>query len=115
MSRDDELIEALDRAAKLLLAKAGGGDKVEVAESLTGSTPMEEPPSLAEQVKAFEAVVDWAKTRRVLAPPEKTETKFGELKRDFHGESPERPGAPPKKVKRAVNGSVAGAGIFGSA
>ena len=92
-----DLLDALDIAAAHLLEKAGVGATVE------GGIAAKEAP-LTEQVKAFEAVVDWAKTRKDLRPPKKEESRFDGLKRQFNGAAPERGRSGPKK--KANGGSV---------
>lgn len=94
-----DLLDALDIAAAHLLEKAGVGATVE------GGTAAKEAP-LTEQVKAFEAVVDWAKTRKDLRPPKKEESRFDGIKRQFNGAAPERGRSGPKKK---ANGSAVGA------
>ena len=95
-----DLLDALDIAAAHLLEKAGVGATVE------GGTAAKEAP-LTEQVKAFEAVVDWAKTRKDLRPPKKEESRFDGIKRQFNGAAPERGRSGPKKK---ANGSAVGSG-----
>ncbi|MDE2096650.1 MAG: hypothetical protein KGL39_05330 [Patescibacteria group bacterium] len=87
----DKILESLDGAVEILLKTAGLGPKVE-GENETLAT-------LAEQVKAFEAVVDWAKARPSLAPKTVVETQFDKLRRDFNGEKVERRGRRPKAEK----------------
>ena len=94
-----DLLDALDIAAAHLLEKAGVGATVE------GETTAKEAP-LTEQVKAFEAVVDWAKTRKDLRPPKKEESRFDGIKRQFNGAAPERGRSGPKKK---ANGSAVNA------
>ena len=55
-----DLLDTIDAAAASLLDAAGFSAKVEGVE----------PPKveLTDRVKAFQAVVDWAKTRNVLRP-----------------------------------------------
>ena len=90
-----DLLDALDIAAAHLLEKAG------VGATMDDGTAAKEAP-LTEQVKAFEAVVDWAKTRKDLRPPQKEESRFDGIKRQFNGSTPERGGSKPKKK---ANGS----------
>ena len=80
-----ELLDTIDAAAASLLDAAGFGAKVEGVE----------PPKveLSDRVKAFQAVVDWAKTRNLLKPPERGKTKFDDIKRQF-SEAPKRRGRP---------------------
>lgn len=95
MSKEDEaLISSLDEAAKHLLAMAGVSDKV------AGEAP-KPVATLAEQVKAFEAVVDWAKTRRGLKPAPKPESKFDGIKQQFNGTAPVRRGSSARRPKKA--------------
>jgi hypothetical protein len=97
-----DLLDALDIAAAHLLEKAGVGATVE------GGTAAKEAP-LTEQVKAFEAVVDWAKTRKDLRPPKKEESRFDGIKRQFNGAAPERGrSGPKKKANGAAGGSSPG-------
>lgn len=88
----DDLIGKINEAAgKLLESLAPGG---------TVST---------EQVKAFEAVVEWAKLRKELQPPEKQEAKFDAIRRDFQRETPGGSGtARSSKKKTGANGHDAG-------
>jgi hypothetical protein len=72
---DFKLIEAIDQAAERLLDMAGFGAKVS-AEPVKATLP--------EQVKAFEAAVEWAKTRNDLAPPDRKESKFDGIRNDFN-------------------------------
>ena len=96
MTKQLDLLDALDIAAAHLLEKAG------VGATMDDGNPMKEAP-LTEQVKAFEAVVDWAKTRKDLRPPQKEESRFDGIKRQFNGTSAERGGSKPKKK---ANGSL---------
>ena len=75
MTDEFNLVDAIDSAAKRLLDAAGFGDTVQTVES--------GKPTLPEQVKAFEAAVEWAKTRNVLKPPEKGKSKFDGLREQF--------------------------------
>ena len=81
MAKDDDFLATLDAAAKLLLESASLSDSVDAA------TP-KPAVSLAERVKAFECVMDWAKTRRDFKPPEKTKSAFDDLKQQFNGTAP---------------------------
>ena len=90
MTKQLDLLDALDIAAAHLLEKAG------VGATMDDGNPMKEAP-LTEQVKAFEAVVDWAKTRKDLRPPQKEESRFDGIKRQFNGTAAERGGSKPKK------------------
>jgi hypothetical protein len=78
MAKDDDFLATLDLAAKLLLESASLSDSVE------GAAP-KPAVSLAERVKAFECVMDWAKTRRDFKPPEKKTSAFDGIKQQFHG------------------------------
>jgi len=93
-----DLLDALDIAAAHLLEKAGVGATME------GGAAVKEAP-LTEQVKAFEAVVDWAKTRKDLRPPKKEESRFDGIKRQFNGAAPERGRSASKKK---ANGNAVG-------
>ena len=101
MSSKITLIESLDLAAAHLLARAQSCDKVTEDGKI-------EKVTLAEQVKAFEAVVDYAKTRKELAPPEKKESQFDKLKRDFSGSPPKRGRNRPKASQDAGDDSDSG-------
>ena len=98
MAKDDEFLQALDVAAKLLLEKAGVSAKVE-----DGTSP---PVALADRVKAFEAVVDWAKTRRGLAPQEKPKSAFDAITSQFKGE-PAVGRRSPRRAKKDAGGDPA--------
>lgn len=87
----DKILESLDAAVEVLLKTAGLGPKAEGEEKTVAT--------LAEQVKAFEAVADWAKTRPTLIPKEVVESQFDRLRRDFNGEKVERRGRRPKAEK----------------
>ena len=78
-----ELLDTIDAAAASLLDAAGFSAKVEGVE----------PPKvdLPDRVKAFQAVVDWAKTRNALKPPERGKTQFDAI-RDKFRETPKRRG-----------------------
>jgi hypothetical protein len=78
-----DLLDTIDAAAAILLDAAGFGAKVEGVEPAKIELP--------ERVKAFQAVVEWAKTRNVLKPPERGKTRFDDIKRQF-GEAPKRRG-----------------------
>lgn len=86
-----KLLDALDVAAAHLLEKAGVGDTMADEKSSMAVT-------VTEQVKAFEAVVDWAKTRKELRPPQKEESRFDGIKREFSSAAPRR-GSKPKGQK----------------
>ena len=77
------LLDTIDEAAASLLAAAGFGAKVADVE-----TPKVE---LSDRVKAFQAVVDWAKTRNVLKPPDRGTTKFDAIRDQFR-QTPKRRG-----------------------
>ena len=112
-------VAALDNAATLLLEKAGISAKVADGKSSAIVT-------VAEQVKAFEAVVDWAKTRRELAPKPKEKSAFDDLKSKFKssGAAPRSRGNARRAVKKVEGGTAAAdadsaepatdAGLFGS-
>ena len=80
-----ELIAGLDRAAAELLRRAMGDDMV----ASDGPPPVDEPvkPTLAEQVKVFEAVKDWVLDREKVVPPDKEPSAFDDIKRRFNGTS----------------------------
>jgi hypothetical protein len=78
-----DLLDTIDTAAASLLDAAGFGAKVEGVE-----TPKVE---LTDRVKAFQAVVDWAKTRSALKPPETGKSKFDAI-RDKFRDPPKRRG-----------------------
>jgi hypothetical protein len=105
-----DLLETIDEAAASLLDAAGFGAKVEGAEP----TKVE----LSDRVKAFQAVVDWAKTRNVLKPPERGKTKFDDIKRQFsetpkrRGRRPEAESSPEPAAAAAVAEPPNGADLF---
>jgi hypothetical protein len=91
MNSAETLIAALDQAAIALLEKSKGGDSVAAEGGVNASS--ETPSSLAEQVKAFQAVVEYAKIRPTLGPPQsKKESPLDGLKRQFSGEAVNRRG-----------------------
>ena len=100
MSNKPDLLDTLDRAAALLLEKAEIGDNLSGEKATVATT-------LTEQVKAFEAVVDWAKTRKDLRPPQKEESRFDGIKREFNGTAASNRGS--KSKKKAANGSYTAA------
>ena len=75
----DTLIEALDAGATKLLEMA-----MAPAKNDDGTPTL---VTLAERVKAFEAVVEWAKTRDPLVPKEIKESKFDGIRREFNGKT----------------------------
>jgi hypothetical protein len=99
MSTDDKLLASLDEAAMLLLADAGVG-------GIVGEDGPAQAVTLAERVKAFEAVVDWAKTRRVLAPPAKVESQFDAIRNKFNSPPLKRRGAPRSAKAAEADGSA---------
>jgi hypothetical protein len=72
-----DLIVEIDAAAAELLKRATAPDKNEQDEATL--------VTLAERTKAFDSVVDWAKVRQGLVPPDKTLSKFEQMQRDFNG------------------------------
>ena len=99
-----EFVAALDTAARSLLEKAGISAKVTDGKSSAVVT-------VAEQVKAFEAVVDWAKTRRELVPKPKEKSAFDDIKSRFNGEAPQRRGnAHPGKASKSRSAAGSGSG-----
>jgi hypothetical protein len=80
-----DLLDTIDKAASSLLDAAGFGDKVDGAEPAK--------VELSDRVKAFQAVVDWAKTRNALKPPTPGKTKFDVIRDQFR-ETPKRRGRP---------------------
>jgi hypothetical protein len=96
--KSNDLVVSIDAAAQYLLKQAS-----------TPNTNAEgvEPATLAEQVKAFQAVVAWADRRRELIPKERTESTFDRLTGDFHGSPPRR--------RRGRPASPNGAGDIASA
>lgn len=80
------LIETIDAAAERLLAMAGFGDKVEGAEP---------PPdvTLPEAVKAFDAVVEWAKIRQELQGAAPQRAKFDGIREKFERATGKRRGS----------------------
>jgi len=97
-----ELLKAIDEAAAHLLQRAGVSANV----APENVRPEAEAP-LPEQVKAFQAVVDWAKARHDLVPAGEEGSKFSGLKQQFFGSSPGGGGVRAKKPK-AANGSAIG-------
>ena len=91
-----DLIDAIDSAAARLLEM--GGFSVKSADGLTKAT-------LPEQVKAFEAVVEWAKTRKDLRPPEKAKAKFDGIRSGFNSSSRKRRGSRAPDAAEAEPGS----------
>ena len=81
-----DLVKALDAAVAKLLEQVGLG---EVKPEKIDATP-------AEAVKAFDSAMEYAKIRPTLVPPEKKDSEFERLQRDFHGEKAERRGRPRK-------------------
>jgi hypothetical protein len=100
----EDLLDVIDSAAARLLAMAGFG--ATTGAELTKAT-------LPEQVKAFEAVVAWAKTRKELRPPERVKAKFDGIRSQFNGSpnkrrrSPAAPEAEPDPPDSADSGAVA--------
>ena len=72
-----ELIDDVDKAAGELLRRAMASDENE------DGTPT--LVTLAERTKAFDSVVEWAKVRHDLAPPERAPSKFEQIKGAFDG------------------------------
>ena len=99
MAEDADLLASLDKAAKHLLEKAGVGASLS-ADATTTVT-------LAEQVKAFDSVVEWAKVRKTLAPPEKTESAFDAIRNKFN-DPPKRRGSPRRTPSAEAGGAVNG-------
>lgn len=92
---NDTLSQSLDKAATRLLSLAAGDQPPEgVSNAFT----------LAEQVKAFEAAMEWAKLRRDLYPPDKPKAKFDGIRAAFNGDkaSGRRSGAAKAKAGPAV-------------
>ena len=71
------LIDDVDKAAGELLKRAMASDKNE------DGTPT--LVTLAERTKAFDSVVEWAKVRHALVPPERAPSKFEQIKGAFDG------------------------------
>lgn len=94
---EEQLLELLDVGARRLLAHAGVGDTV--------TDEPDADATLAERTKAFDAVVDWAKTRKGLIPEKKQESAFGQLSAEFHGDAPAR-----RRSPRRPRETPAGAG-----
>ena len=88
MAKSPDLVTTLDAAATLLLEKAG----LSVNGGATDPVVAQEDSTLAEQVKAFQAVVDYAQARGTLAPPSK-DSKFDRIKQQFDGQPAKRRGA----------------------
>jgi hypothetical protein len=72
-----DLIAALDDAAAALLKRATAADKDEAGEATL--------VTLSERTKAFDSVVKWAMERKELVVPEKTPSKFEQIKGAFDG------------------------------
>jgi hypothetical protein len=72
-----DLVDDVDKAAGELLKRAMAADKNE------DGTPT--LVTLTERTKAFDSVVEWAKVRHGLAPPEKIPSKFEQIKGAFDG------------------------------
>lgn len=72
-----DLVEEIDAAAAELLKRATAPDKDE-SDNPTLVT-------LSERTKAFDSVVDWAKVRQGLVPPDKTPSKFEQIKGALDG------------------------------
>jgi len=86
-----DLFDTIDKAATSLLDAAGFGDKVDGAEPAKIELP--------DRVKAFQAVVEWAKTRNSLKPPAPGKTKFDVIRDQFR-EAPKRRGRPAQAESR---------------
>lgn len=105
------LVEDIDAAAAELLKRATAPDKDEDDKATL--------VTLAERTKAFDSVVDWAKVRQTLVPPDKTPSKFEAIKGalDGTGKSRKRRGnnvedeTPPNGADRAGDPSD---GLFAS-
>jgi hypothetical protein len=95
-----DLIDAIDSAAARLLEMGGFGVKnpLRAEDGIVKAT-------LPEQVKAFEAVVEWAKTRRDLRPPEKAKAKFDGIRSGFNSSSRKRRGSRAPAEAEAEPGS----------
>jgi hypothetical protein len=100
-----DLITALDAAAAALLERATAEDKNE------DGTPT--LVTLAERTKAFDSVVDWAKVRQGLVPPDKTPSKFEQIKGAFDGSAgkPRKRRGAAEPTEGAIAGGVDGSGI----
>lgn len=100
MSKEpDELRKAIDEAAITLLSKAVG--------SATLPTDVN-PGILTEQVKTFQAIVEWAKVRHAILPPPappKKESAFAGIKsRLGDGAAPRRRGGKPPPAPNGHGG-----------
>lgn len=85
---ETDLIDSIDSAAARLLEMAGFGAKTdEAAVSLAIVLT-------SEQVRAFDAVVEWAKIRKDLRPPEKGKSRFDGIRSSFNGQTRKRRGSP---------------------
>ena len=109
-----ELLQLIDVAAAHLLQRAGVSGIVEPEHARS-----EAEAPLTEQVKAFQAVVDWAKSRHDLVPAGEEGSKFNGLKQQFFGSSSGGGGVRAKKPKAANGTAIAsdpepspGAGVF---
>ena len=88
-----DLIDNLDAAAISLLKAIGVGGNVANIEGA-------ERPTLIEKVKVFQSVVAWAETRKEIAPAEKKESKFDEVRSRFNGGARERRGTSSASSKK---------------
>jgi hypothetical protein len=73
---NDALLKALDEAAAEILKLALAGGKNDAGEMV----------SLAERVKAFDAVASWYKDRHGIIPPEKKPSQFDAIRSEFLGD-----------------------------
>lgn len=97
--KSDDLVSSIDKAAEYLLKQASTPN--------TNNEGGVEAATLAEQVKAFQAVVAWADKRRDLLPKDKTESAFDRLSNDFNGAAPRRrrgrPASPASDIGSAAD------------
>lgn len=87
MSAPDDLHEKINEAAKSLLSRVLVGDKLR-EQNADAETMQSEANLVAEQVKAFQSVVNWAGVRHKIdppPPPEKKESQADVLRRRFDG------------------------------
>ncbi len=95
-----KLILSLDEAAEHLLRHVGEHDSL-----------FDEKPSLADKVRAFDAVASWAKIRMGVIPEVKKESPFDILRQSLSAPAPRR-GSPRKKQAKPEPDSSDEIGTF---
>lgn len=105
----DRLVEAIDAAAADLLARATApGTDAEGKQTLV---------TLAERTKAFDSVVEWAKVKQEIAPPERGPSKFETMRSNFIGPGTGKAGrrrrAPDGAIEAESPGGINGAAELG--